>query len=338
MEEDVNKLLRAFTRSHTPNTDALSARLDGQLDEVARSALDVHLESCAVCQTQMAQLRSAREALRAMPQVAAPRSFRLRAADVERAQERRAYDTPAMRLVPALGAVTGIVLLVAGGIDLSQNAGGGGSSGKRAARAPVSGAMRDSATTTDKSIANSAPAASGATSGSAAASPLAGNLAPERATQPSIGVPGTATSGASDGGQAGDPAGGSPADGPLSQLSTGIAGDPYLPADATQRAQTRAPDAGFAPRSPTSEATLASGIGAEANGIAETQARLRADDDGVATAASNIFAASNRAQPQGNKDDGRGVIRSIEIVAGALAIAAAALTLFRRLGMKEETR
>ena len=63
------------------NADALeqllSASLDDALDEEERAALAHHLEDCAACRAQLAELRRVRELLRALPQPALPRSFLL---------------------------------------------------------------------------------------------------------------------------------------------------------------------------------------------------------------------------------------------------------------------
>ncbi len=136
----VNKLLRFF--GHAPDVNALSAQLDGQLDAVAASRLAAHLASCEACRAALAGLRETRDALRAMPELEAPRSFRLRAADVEpRTAPAPSHPSPTLRWAPAVSAIAAAVFVVALGVDLRS--GGSSSSTSRSPLAvPQSGSAK----------------------------------------------------------------------------------------------------------------------------------------------------------------------------------------------------
>ncbi len=119
----MNEVLEVLLRRHRPDNEALSALLDGQLDGRKLDAVQSHVASCEPCRERLAALRRTRDALRAMPAVDAPRSFRLRAADVAApAPVRRA--PVAMRAMPMLGAAAALVFIVVLEADLSR----GGSS------------------------------------------------------------------------------------------------------------------------------------------------------------------------------------------------------------------
>lgn len=109
------KKLLAFGH-HRPDTEALSALLDARLGAARGAALDAHVAGCDACRARLADLRAVRDALRAMPSAEAPRSFRLRAADVERARPLAAPGgiARALPLVSAAAAAAFVVLIGAG--------------------------------------------------------------------------------------------------------------------------------------------------------------------------------------------------------------------------------
>lgn len=153
----VNKLLRFFS-GHEPDVNALSARLDGQLNAVATARLDAHVQSCEACRVTTDGLRATRDALRSMPDVEAPRSFRLRAADVERRPATAPWQaSPMLRWAPAVSAVAAVVLVVALGVDLRP-----GGSSSNASRAPLAASQAGSAKSSESA---SATEVSGSTNG-----------------------------------------------------------------------------------------------------------------------------------------------------------------------------
>lgn len=142
----MNKLLR-LGRAHAPDVVALSARLDGALDARVAARLEEHLASCHACRAALAALRSTREALRALPELDAPRSFRLRAADVQRASVAPARPaTPMLRWAPAFAAAAAAVFVIALAADLrSDGAGLRTASAPSAARQATQAESADSA-------------------------------------------------------------------------------------------------------------------------------------------------------------------------------------------------
>ena len=113
------RLLDIFNRH--PRGD-ISAHADGELAPARLDALEAHLAGCERCHTELDDLLAVRSALRDLPQVAAPRSFRLTPAMAER---ERAPVTPrttpsfvAMRVAGAgFAAVLAVVVMLdAGGI------------------------------------------------------------------------------------------------------------------------------------------------------------------------------------------------------------------------------
>lgn len=116
----MTKLFSVF-KKHQPDIEALSARLDGQLDAASVTALEKHLPGCDACRAADAGLREAKAMLAALPEVGHPRSFRLRQADVEapaRPSPARQSSGP-MRWAPACAAISAVVFAVVLGADLA---------------------------------------------------------------------------------------------------------------------------------------------------------------------------------------------------------------------------
>jgi|CXWL01.1.fsa_nt_gi predicted anti-sigma-YlaC factor YlaD len=123
----VNKLLRIFSNQHKPDIEALSAHLDGRLDAAQARAIKAHVAACDVCRPVLAQMQNLQVMLQAMPEVEAPRSFRLRQADVEaptRVDPSRAGGSAAMRWAPAFGGMAAALFVVVMGADLMTRGGG----------------------------------------------------------------------------------------------------------------------------------------------------------------------------------------------------------------------
>ena len=127
----MKNLLSLFARKHRPDVEGLSAYVDGRLDATASAEIEAHVDGCEVCATELAGLRSVQTMLSSMGSVPAPRSFRVRQADLERAGAAtlgRADRRPsgALAFAPALSALAvvllvGVVWLDAGTRDGSDN-------------------------------------------------------------------------------------------------------------------------------------------------------------------------------------------------------------------------
>lgn len=121
----MNKLSRIFNREHRPDTVALSALADGELDPTQTGALEAHVAGCAACSAELAGMRQVRSLLQALPEQDAPRSFRLREADVSPAPRQAPQQLGLLRLMPALSAAAAIVFVVALSADLTSGGGNG---------------------------------------------------------------------------------------------------------------------------------------------------------------------------------------------------------------------
>ena len=107
-----------WRRDHTISEEQLSAYVDGQLDEAEAARLEAHVEACSPCREALAELRIVRSTLRALPQVAAPRSFALREADVRPAPEVRVSGGRAPALLGGLASVALVAFLTLVSVDV----------------------------------------------------------------------------------------------------------------------------------------------------------------------------------------------------------------------------
>ena len=172
----VNNLLR-FVRRHEPDVNALSARLDEQLDAAAAARLDEHVASCEACRIVRDGLRATRDALRAMPVATPPRSFRLRAADVERAAARASGPSLLSRWAPA-GMVAAAVAIAVVGAYVTFGRGGSSSTSELAAARPATSAsVAESSNTTNSATGKSVPGPSGGAAPPVASSPVGADAA-----------------------------------------------------------------------------------------------------------------------------------------------------------------
>ena len=156
------RLVREVGRADHASTEQLSAFLDDRAEPEDRRFLTGHVEQCLVCANEMADLRSVRDMLRALPVYLPPRSFTI---PVEPALPVR----PFRRLIPltrAFGALAAMLCVVLFSFDAMQ-------SDYSAMSVPDgAGAMQITTRSTQDSAANSAmkPAESGAAARSAAES------------------------------------------------------------------------------------------------------------------------------------------------------------------------
>ena len=75
-------LKKIFNRGHGRFLEVLSGYIDGELPEAERIALEAHLQGCDSCTEELESLRATVQILRRMPEVEAPRSFRIAPAAV----------------------------------------------------------------------------------------------------------------------------------------------------------------------------------------------------------------------------------------------------------------
>jgi hypothetical protein len=208
----VKNLLR-FLRGHETDVIALSAKLDGALDQHESARLDAHVSACDACTSALEGLRATRAALRGVPEVDVPRSFRLRAADVEPVAAMQVRRTRTQRWAPMAAGFAAIALAVIVGASLYNNGRGGsnqtatGSLSTERANAP-SKAAADSAVPANSSAGTSPNAPAPAIPGDTPPAQAAGIAAPDVAQPTTAGSPtppdaaflydGTATAAARD--------------------------------------------------------------------------------------------------------------------------------------------
>ncbi len=186
----MKKLLALFPRTHQPDAELLSALLDGRLDAAPRAAAETHVAACRACTARLGELRQIRSMLAAMPHAEAPRSFRLRQADVEAAPA-PARRSPALRAMPALGGLAMVAFVVVLGADLATRPSNNGDSSQTAF-----GVERQSGNMFDESVVANAPAASapGPSGGIAAdEAPAAEAFTPDAPEAPPAGAAGADT-------------------------------------------------------------------------------------------------------------------------------------------------
>ncbi|HXK32978.1 MAG TPA: hypothetical protein VNM91_03065 [Dehalococcoidia bacterium] len=108
------ELLRFWNRHRHLSAEDASALAEGAL--AGRDAAAAHLAACDACRAQVDEIAELRRMLSALPEVDAPRSFRLRPVDVEQPATGRSAGSGiglAPRLMPYVSAVAAAVFLVA---------------------------------------------------------------------------------------------------------------------------------------------------------------------------------------------------------------------------------
>ena len=125
-------LKKIFNRGHGRFLEMLSNYVDGVLPEAKRIALEAHLQGCDSCTEEMESLRATVQMLRRMPEVEAPRSFRIApaAVTVPTPPPERPVFLWAMRFSTAL-AVVAFTVMVAGNVT-GLFEGGSGDGGRAA--------------------------------------------------------------------------------------------------------------------------------------------------------------------------------------------------------------
>ncbi len=129
-------LKKIFSRGHGRFLEMLSDYIDGELLEAERIALEAHLQGCDSCAEELESLRATVQMLRRMPEVEAPRSFRITpaAVTVPTPPPERPVLLWTMRVSTAL-AVVAFTVMVAGNVTGLFE--GGGGDGEQAADSPA---------------------------------------------------------------------------------------------------------------------------------------------------------------------------------------------------------
>ena len=122
----LDMLKKIFNRGHGRFLEILSDYIDGVLPEAERIALEAHLQGCDSCTEELESLRTTVQMLRRMPEVEAPRSFRIAPAAVTAPTlpPEKPVFLWAMRVSTAL-AVVAFTVMVAGNVTGLFEGGGG---------------------------------------------------------------------------------------------------------------------------------------------------------------------------------------------------------------------
>ncbi len=210
---------------HARYRDRLSAYIDGQLTPAETQRLESHLADCDHCRLQVAELRATAAALRALPELAVPRSFALTAAQAApRSAPSAVSRTPALRAaLPVAAAAFAVALAVVFTVDRADVGpdNGGGSETQPLAQAAGSAVTSQQAQPPANPAASADQALGGAARSASTPSPMA----------PPGGVAGPVTTGGASAAAARAPAA-TAAPGPTSQA--------YAPS-ALQNSPTAAP-------------------------------------------------------------------------------------------------
>ena len=129
-------LKKLFSRGHGHFLEMLSNYVDGVLPKAERIALEAHLQGCDSCTEELESLRATVQMLRRMPEVEAPRSFRIApaAVTVPTPPPERPVLLWTMRVLTAL-AVVAFTVMVAGNVTGLFE--GGGGDGEQASDSPA---------------------------------------------------------------------------------------------------------------------------------------------------------------------------------------------------------
>jgi hypothetical protein len=162
--------VREIGRPDHASSEQLSALLDERPEPGDRAFLAEHVDDCVVCSNELADLRSVRDLLRAMPVYLPPRSFTI-PIEVALPAPRFRRLIPLTRVLGALAAVLCVVLFATDAMQL----------GDRAAPVPDGGAAFQITTAARQSAPQAKPAMSAAESGRTEAAQAAGATAPTTA-------------------------------------------------------------------------------------------------------------------------------------------------------------
>jgi hypothetical protein len=253
------------------STEQLSALLDERAEPHERQFLAGHVEGCPVCSNELADLRSVRSLLRALPVHLPPRSFAIPVEEAAPPPRRFGRLIPLTRVLGTLAAVLCVVLFSVDAMRVSSNS--------AAAPVPADALFQISTTPRTTSLAAAKPAevqkASDTPGAAEAAKPAA--AAPQSAARPSVAAAPTMTA---------------PSGGAIANTAPQPAAPPPAADAAAGRPQPAAPQAAAAQAPATGQIRSGGGAAPQPTVSSFTQSQAQANPTAVATSPSQQAANS----------------------------------------------
>ena len=172
-----------FLHPHSRWSGRLHAFVDGELHPDAAGRFEGHAAECADCAFAIADARNLKQALRALPELEAPRSFRLTPAMITPRREPAKLVavpaprkwTPAIRFAQVTAALAVLGLVAAGTADLTAGSTSRDSTARTAAPVAEAGMAQDLAGATTVPAKGASAPARAATTAAAVAPAASGN-------------------------------------------------------------------------------------------------------------------------------------------------------------------